>query len=552
MKTLKKLTQKNYQVNSLRFMSFTVMLFCLLVLKAQPPFETHYGISSTSNDEGIGEFVTCASIDPNNYIYAGVHTFTDLSASPASKFIRGVRIKSDGTMLSSNFDFIRDFIPQLNIIPLKIIPINNNTEYLITGYVTALSTPDRPHPFVMKTDASLAATTFKVFTDHDGFFSDVDELPNQDLLFSGATTYSLKITTLNRLGWIVRTDPTNFTSSWMRYIHGPTSQSSHNYNIVHDAIVVDNDTAFICGTVNEAVRCTGINTDSFQARAFVAKIDLNNGAFVWHKALFAHQLGARLALNTGASLIAFATNSEGNYYPGLSFFDRGGNFIIRRETEVNQGIPNITGVNFSALGNSYSNARILAHVPFIQNIYFNSNDEDVFVSGKFINVQANNLDAPYNTIGFFDMPCSMVYDYSNSSFGTISVFKSAQLFLLTIPNFLTYDLNNHLGCPGDTYPPFYAASNTLPCLSNCGNDEYITITLDEADYSGVKGQDKVWVFSNDNNVCGWESDDMLSFCNNCVYNHINVSNDNIFVTPMVDNQLFINSNPSQNYHNCEQ
>jgi hypothetical protein len=553
MKIVEKFNSQKSNITLFRLMFLSTLLFNFQLLKAQPPFETRYGFSSTSNDEAIGEFVTCGSIDPTNYTYAGVHAFKNSSSMPSSIFIRGVRIKADGTMLSANFDFIREFVSALNIFPLKIIPINNNSEYLITGYVTALNTPDRPHPFVIKTDANLTATSFKVFNDHDGFFSDVDELPNQDLLFSGATTYSLKITSFNRLGWIIKTDPTNFTSIWMRYVNGPTSQSSHNYNIVHDAIVVDNDTAFICGTINEAVRCIGNNKDSFQARAFLGKIDLNNGSFVWHKALFAHQLGARLALNAGASLIAFATNAEGNFYPGLSFFDRGGNFIIRRETEVDNGIPNIYGVNFNALGNNYPNVKILVHVPFIQSIYFNSiNDADVFVSGKFIKVVVDNLDPPGNQIGEFDMPFSMVYDYNNSTFGTMSLFKSAQLFLMTTPNFLTYDINNGLGCPSDVYPPFYAANNTVPCLSNCQTDEYVTITLDEADIAGVKGQGKVWVFSNDNNVCGWQSDDMLSFCYSCVYDHINVTNSNIEVTPTIENQLFFNSTPSHHLHNCEQ
>jgi len=521
---------------------------------AQPPFETHFGFSTTSNDESIGEFVTTASIDPNNYTYVGVHAFRNSLIAPSSVFIRGVRIKADGTMLSANFDFISEFTSSLNIFPLKIIAINNNTEYLITGYVTALITPDRPHPFVIKTDVNLTATIFKVFNDHDGFFSDVDELPNQDLLFSGATTYSLKITSFNRLGWILKTDPTNFTSIWMRYLHGPTFHNSHNYNIVHDAIVVDNDTAFICGTINEVIRCFGYTKDSFRARAFLGKIDLNSGAFVWHKALFRDQMGARLALNNGASLIAFATNSDGNHYSGLSFFDRGGNFIIRRETEVDMSPPNLTGINFNALGANYPSVKINAHVPFIQSIYFNSsNDADVFVSGKFIKVVVENENPPFDPLGNFDMPFSMTYDYTNSIFGTMSLFKSAQLFQFTTPNFLSYKINNKLGCPqGEAYPPFYAANNTLPCLSNCGTDEYVTITLDEADFSGVKFQGKVWVFSNDNNVCARHQDDMMSFCFSCVHDHINVSNDNIDVVPEVENQLFINSTPTKNNHNCEQ
>ncbi len=451
----------------LKMLTFTVFFLSYFYAIAQVNIETHHGINTAGNDEAITDFVTCASIDPNNYTYAGVEAYLDRATTPTSLSIRGVRIKNDGTMLTSSFDQIRNSLPTHNIIPLKIIPITigGTLQYLITGYVSHLSTPGLPIPFVIKADASLAATDFKIFYDHYGFFTDVDQLPSEDLLFSGAQTNSLKITAPTRVGWLMRTDPTNFTAQWMRYIHLNQSINSHNYQIVHDAIVLDDDSAFICGTANETV-CSP--ADSFQARAFLAKIDLTNGAFVWHRAIFKKSIGTRLALNNGATKIVMVTNEENlNRFCTLNFFDRGGNFIKRRYFEG----PDLN-TNFKLNGINYY-THISLHIPTIyQNIYFNSNDEDVFVSGKYIKLNVADKNNGGASLGNFDMPFSIIYYENSSQFGNINFYKSAEQLLNAPQNFLSYTFWGSGNCPSfEFYPPFYVASNTLPCLSNCGTDE---------------------------------------------------------------------------------
>lgn len=527
---------------------FTLLfLTSILSVKSQPPFEKHYGLNTNGNESALSDFVTCESIDVD-YVYLGVQAFNDQSSSPNLSVIRGVRIKADGTMLSANFDFIKNSSSYYNIFPLKIIPINNSSEYLITGYVTHVNAPNLPFPFIIKADNNLSATDFKIITDHNGFFSDVDELlPSGDLLFSGSVGPSLIKFASFRHGWIMRTDNTNFTAQWMRFIHFDDIINSKSYGIVNDAIAFDDDSAIICGSVSELFTCTP--ADSLAPRAFIAKINLTDGSFYWHKAVFKGCFSARLAINDANTLIALATNGEvSQNYIGLNFFDRGGNFISRKLCETFQK----SAVNFTFSGSTYSSDIKLHIISLIQNIYFNSNDEDVFVSGKFVDLEVN-IAGTTTPIGTFEMPYSMLYIASSANFDSINLYKSAQQFQVAPANFLSYDFNTAFGCPGQVYPPLFVSSNTLPCLSNCGSDEYVTITLDEASDANTQtvGQDKVWIFSDDNYVCGYELK-RTSTLNIAPNNHINLENDNVEVPPNVEDAYFNNSSPTSHLHNCEQ
>jgi len=541
---------KKMLLEKLKMYTSLCFVFNFLTLTAQPPFENHYGKSVSGNDGPGTEFTTCGSIDLN-YTYVGVHAIEDPTASGPVFTIRGVRIKSDGTMFAANFDFIQHLTKELNIFPLKIIPINSNTEYLITGYVTSVNLPDLPYPFIIKADQNLDATDFKVISDHTGFFCDVDELPNSDLLFVGATTNSLKIAANTRLGWILRTDNTNFTAQWMRYtsLYNHVSTNKHqDFDVVSDAIVIDSDSAIICGTVSQQVVCS--SNDSTNSLVFVAKLNLNNGSFNWHRAIFKKNVACKLALNIPNSLIVLATNGDvGSSLPAIIIFDRGGNLISSKSFEPSDDLQS---VNFKLNGINYT-TDIGIHAPFVQNLYFNDDDDEIFISGKFINVIVQDLNPPFSILGSFEMPFNFVYTVSTNSFSNLTVYKSSQIFNIGVSHFLTYDQWSSGNC-GELFPPLVSVSNTLPCLANCGTNEYVTITLDCA--SNVSppiniGIDKVWVHSNDNTKCGYDYQSIEQF-NLSPLTHIDISNDNIEVTPEVQNKDFSNSNPSKNDHNCTQ
>jgi len=546
-------------------MKITLFIFSTLLTFnsfSQPPFESYYGTRSTGNDQPSNEFVTCASIDPTNYTYAGVHSFIDSSATTPVWTIRGIRIKADGTRFVTNFDFIQDFVANKNLFPLKIIPFvdNNGTDrYLITGYITDISTPLIPHPFVIQADNNLDAIDYKVFTDHTGFFTDVDQLTNGDLIFAGSTTGVLTIAARSRLGWILRTDNNTFTAQWMRYTHlfePPSSNSHQDFDIIHDVVVIDDDSAIICGNVSieKDPGCVYIppspigTVDSTVSYVFIAKINLNDGSFYWQNGIWKNYLAARLALNPENTQIALASNALGDFAPILSLFDRGGNFILSRVVEGNK----LYGVPFRLSGTDMApSANISSHVPFIQNIYYNENDEDIFISGKFMKARVED-GVTFTLIDFFEMPFSAVYDASADNLGiTLNLYRSAQKFQPGISNFITYNEWNNV-CNNGIYPPFFSASNTLPCLSNCGTDEYVTVTLDVAKDANTNllGNNKVWIFTNDGNPChyypvtpkpesgGWE--------------FIEISNDDIEVVPEVNDFNFLNSNPSSNEHDCDE
>lgn len=519
-------------------------------LYAQPPFENHFGVNSSGNDGLSLEFVTCPSIDAN-YTYVGVQSFQ----SSGQMKIRGVRVTSTGTMFASSFDFIAATTSTLDLFPLKIIPFidqNGQDGYLITGYVKDQNNP-LPKPFVIQADNNLNATTFKIFTDHFGFFTDVDQLTNGDLIFCGSTTSTLTIATPTRLGWIMRTDNVNFTAQWMRYTHlyeHLSSKSQQDFDAVQDLILLDDDSALVCGNVSEHVDCEPAipGLDSTRSRVFVAKVNLNNGAFVWQKCRFIKNFAARLAINNAGTIVALATNGEfGSSTPAIIYMDRSGNITSAKHFEPSGG--KYVGELLLINGVPNLDTKILAHIPFVQNIYFKNNDNDLFISGKFVKtlVESDPNMPPSIILGTFEMPFSTSFDGTN--FGFTHLYKSAQVF--TPFNFLSYNSFGSTAC-GEKYPTFVSSSNTLPCLSNCGTDEFITITVDVGSVLGNIGQDKVWIFSNENtSICGYTHNTTDNA--NCQdFDHVNISNDDIEVVPEVADEDFTNSDPSRILHNCEQ
>ncbi|MCC6721775.1 MAG: hypothetical protein IT243_06190 [Bacteroidia bacterium] len=525
-----------------------------LAASAQTPFERHYGSSYGSGDGISSEFVTCASVDPANYTYAAVHAIRDVNVTPPSFTIRGARIKSDGTMLTGSFDYIKESTATYDIFPLKIITINNNTEYMIIGYVMDLDTPALPHPFVIRTDAALAAFEFKVFTDHPGFFTDVDQLSGGDFLFCGAMTNTLHINANYRLGWMLRTDNA-YTKQWMRYTHSyehSVSLSRKDFDIVHDLILIDDDSAIVCGNITEQIDICDATPglDSSSNIAFIAKVNLSDGSFAWYKSIIKLANASRLAMNNTGTIIAMAVNFETSFATsGVSFWDRAGNYLFGNIFEV----PYSYTCNLTVSDTVYNNVNINFHNNInIQNIYFNS-DGNLFISGKFAHVfaQGNNL------YDHFDMPFNTIDSNISSgapTIGNFNIYKSAEKFQ-GFSNILSYKYwsNVTTKCPY-LYPQIYSASNTLPCLSGCGTDEYVTVTLDEAIDANTNqvGLDKVWIFSNDNNPCGYINIGSYNLDLPIFPVSLVMHNDNILVTPGIGNFNYINSNPSNYIHNCEQ
>lgn len=443
----------------------------------------------------------------------------------------------------------------MNIFPLKIIPFddqNGNDMYLITGYVTMTNAPTLPKPFIIQADANLDCTSFKILSDHPGFFTDVDQLTNGDLIFAGSATTSLNHSAYTRLGWIMRTDNANFTMQWMRYTHlfeHPSIDSHWDFDIINDVVLIDDDSAIICGTVSieQNPGCAPVTeVDSTISYVFLANVNLNNGSFNWQTGIKQGTTSARIALNTNDSKIAVACHARGNLGATLSFFDRGGNPLFSRSIEGADAM----GVTFNFLGTNYPLSRIRTHEAYIQNIYFNSNDEDVFISGKFM--ERPVWDQNGAIIGYFDMPFSSVYSAINDNLGAnMSLYASAQRIQPGYINFLTYNITDPL-CNNFIYYPFYTPSNTLPCTSGCNLDEYVTATLDVAEdaNTNIIGRNKIWIFTNDTSPChyipiGYTLEPAL-------FEHIQISNDNIEVTPETQNINFNNLNPNNNLHDCDQ
>ncbi|NUM32887.1 MAG: hypothetical protein HUU47_11270 [Bacteroidetes bacterium] len=516
---------------------------------AQTPFETHYGSSNMSGDGISSEFVSCASVDPNNYTYAAVHAIKDLNATPPTFSIRGVRIKNDGTMLIANFDYIKESTGDYDLFPLKIVPVNNNSEYMIIGYITHINTPDSPNPFVIRADANLDAFEFKVFTDHKGFFTDVDQLTNGDYIFCGSHTNSLQIGANYRLGWMLRTN-SSYTKIWMRFTHSyehPTSVVRKDFDIVHDMMLIDDDTAIVCGNVCEQIDCdrfTGLDTSS--PVAFIAKVDLSNGSFGWYNSKIANSTASRLAMSCDNTKIIMSVNGENvGSSSSLSFWDRAGNYILGKLFE---------GTSFNSKykksGISYTVSINLHSQISIQNLYNTSNNK-LFISGKFYKTVINDSFNSAINIDTVEIPFSVNYDINSSSFDSMNVFKSSQKFTFG-PNFLSY--RPWKSCGSYFYPSIYFASNTIPVNTDCENTEFVTVTLDVASDASTNqiGYDKVWIFSNDTNPCGFVKVHTI-YQDLELKNNLNIENHLMVHDPLIFDFInYLNLSPNSFPHNCEQ
>ena len=525
--------KKNHQtpIFNFRFLSlilpFGIIILFFIPTKAQINSH-HYGVNNNGYDGNSSEMVTCPSIDPN-YKYVGVHSNQDPYFRNTLYGIRGARIKSDGSMLTGFFDCIYDatMTPsgpstnRTNLFPLKIIPYYNNAnlEYLIIGYVTYPSYPDIPHPFVVNADIALNAINLRIFS-NSGFFTDVDQLSNGDFLFSGAVSNSLTIAASYRKGWLLRTD-LSLNKIWERYTHLYSPSSWHqDFDIISDLVLIDDDNAIICGNVSERSGCFVGPLDSVMPRAFIAKVDLSNGSFIWYSARF-NGFAARLAVNS--SRIALAINGI-SMPTAIALFDLGGNFISGHTFRANAPITTLLpSSTFNHNGNNYD-ADIMIDIPFIQNIYFYAGSNDIYISGKFINV-----DVRYggSSLGDFDMPFNT--EYSGGNFIPFQLQVSDYDFQLGSSNFFTYDTWDN-ACGSNKYPPFYALSNSLPCPSNY---DYLTITLDRSPDANTNalGSAKVWTFNRYFSTyafsCGIQTQyvakDALT-----PLNHLNFNNDDIW------------------------
>ncbi len=446
-------------------------------------FENWNGEVQAGFDASSRDYVVC----PSNHIdkgYVGVHAI-ERPGTNNKWVLRGIEFDDSGVERWGTYNVIelngspgRD----LQIHPLKIVQRLDGNGYYIVGYVIQ-GDFDIPFPFVIKTDNNLDVVTngFKTFTNH-GFFCDVDELPNNDLMFCGSKTEDLQLADNDRVGILVRTSST-FTISYMKYIDHYTSTTlpENDYDIVHDLILVDDD-AVICGNVSEQY-IDGACTTSV-SRPFIARINLTNGnwtgAGYWINTRFkgiGNSTASRLAED--GTQVVMATHALATSSTNLLFYNiTTGAFISGKNIEFNS-----TTIN---------DGTIYTHVPFIQNIYFNSNG-DIFMSGK--NIKIGNS---WNS-SRWDMPFNAVYDVGNNSVSGI-VYPTDQQYLIPA-DYLNYE-ENTVNCFAGMVFPFYAASNTIPEV-NGNTDEYTTITHDHAksDWNSISYANKTWIFSNDNSTC---------------------------------------------------
>lgn len=450
---MKNKTQKQTPVSLLRILTLTLLMLSTQFINAQG-FNLRHGLTSNNHDAESWEMVTCQAVSGVSYDYV---SFNSRVVGSVEQLI-GVRMLDDGTMFNINFHYIQHTNDSFHFRPLKVIPLINNSGYAITGYVTKVIDPTRPFPFVMVVNTSLVVQSFKRFK-INGFFCDIDELSNGDFLFCGSRGSGLNDTSTGRKGLIVRTS-SSFTPSYMREINlfTPGAGLHQFFDIINDAILIDDDTAIVCGNVTE--QC-GILANT-KSRTLLAKINVNTGVFVWHRTHFNEtKLAVRLAIKSDE--ITMAING-GSAAPILAFYDRGGNFKNARSISFNSASFNMV------INNGTSQLISFNPLGFIQNIYYRSDDK-IFVSGKFLHVN-------YYSNNHADMPFSLVYDNSNQTTSNKYLYKTTHEYPSFV-NFLSYKNFNFVStCSGSPnyYSPIAACGNTVPRVS--GTNEFVTMTHD--------------------------------------------------------------------------
>jgi hypothetical protein len=432
----------------------------------------------------------------------------------------------DGTIDGAYFIGLHHRNDSFHFRPLKVIPLLSDNGYAITGYVTKVLEPLRPFPFVVTINSSFVPQTFKRFK-MNGVFCDIDELSGGDFVFTGTKCNGLNDTSIGRKGLIVRTSST-FAPSYMREINlfSPGAGLHQFFDIMNDLILIDDDTAIVCGNVT--AQC-GILPNKTQSRTLLAKVNLSNGSFVWQKSHFnALKLATRLAIKSDEIVVAI---NGGSGPPLLAFYDRGGNFLNARSISFGSSTINYYDDNH--------NPQTSASKPLnacIQNIYYRSDDK-VFLSGKMLHFE-------YATSNFSDIPFSLVYDNSNFSLSDKLLYVTLHEFPSFV-NFLSYKnqsfVNSCIGA-SSIYCPFITSPNTIERIS--GTDEFVTMTYDKGDITYPSPpfyKFKELGFTNDNSMCGNMT---INPSNSSISNesHSNVTNTNvtvpIVVTFIVDKDVY--------------
>jgi hypothetical protein len=493
-------------------------------LYAQPPFENHYG-DFNDNDLVSRDYVTCPA-NRTGEAYVGVSAVED---NTNGRVIRGIIFDASGnhvfpicagTGICEKMIFLPPNIDSYNEIhPLKIIQMNSLQGYFIVGYIIN-SITQIAQPFCLKTDNNLDPLTsgFRVFSNH-GFFSDVDELANNDLIFCGSQTNDLQVLT-SKEGMIICTDAT-FNVNYFRLTHSFTPGFvAPDFDIVHDLLIINSTDAFICGSVTESYT-SGVCT-STAPRPFIARLNLATGSTTgpgyWSNTEMKYSgisLGCRIAFN-GSNEVVLVSNSDIINSMGLSFYNATtGAFNYAKAIEFNLKTIN-DGI-------------VYAHVPFVQNIYYNNNG-NLFFSGKLLKVDATW------TANYYDMPFAGEYDILNASAN--GVFYPTDIsFPGPIDQLNYWSYTNPCNSASGNFYPFYAASNTIPSILGNGN-EFTTITFD---HSG--NPFRTWIFTNDFSTCNNSSLTCVVASQSSV-SAITFNNDDIIAFPDI-NPLFVGTSENR-------
>jgi hypothetical protein len=439
-------------------------------------YHVHLPFASTVLSIDAETYDYCLTPKADGQGYVAVSATLDNPSTSANQWcIKLVEFDNSGNFVGSGPSrYIYPTPSQLHQLrPLKVITLNGGNGYAITGYHLHTS-ENCPMPFVVKLDVNYNVTAAHVFYTC-GFFTDIDQMPNGNFIFSGTWSDNTDLTAIRQAA-IMKTDPA-FNPIYARAIEkGPIGGTADDFDIVHDLVVIDDDHAYITGSVTDI--CSFTPSVTTIGLMLFGEIDLNNGTFNWTNNCLhqAHFIGSRIAYNE--DYIAVALNAAENNSTNIIFFNRStGAFVTRYivehpSTAINQGTLN-------------------THIPFIQNIYF-IDHETVFFSGKEIGIMLNS-----NTANHFEIPFSGELDV-NGNANNGRLFVTDQHYLYPF-DFLYYD-KQFTSCNASTtgYFPIWAASNTIP--QNNGSGAFVTVTHDN--FNTYKFN-KTWIFTNDNQVCGY-------------------------------------------------
>lgn len=444
---------------------FIVISLCITDSKiyAQNSIDKTYGFNDpitglTMDGEPIVDYSVCKALpnDPDGAVYIAVSSFMDNCEGFDEYQMRVLAFDNNGNLVRQNVICTE---MALSIVATDIMPLKNNSGYIIAGYQDPLSVSQPMHPFAFQIDPTFNIIKTQFFP-INGMFSRVDQYSaNSEIIFVGYEGDTIDYA-CQKNGLIVRM---NNSISWLNAMKIPTGYFQISFTNINDIKCISNSEILISGSLMDP------NTNYIKTS--LMKINHINGVIIWQN----NQVGESLTgakMETDNDNIYVMVNGENPVTSGLLKYDFMGNFI---------GGANIEVINENFCIFDHLNL----HIPYFQNIKCIGEDT-IMLTGKMI----TNTEFP------FDLKIDASYSNPNSwaifdAHFNITHYTSPNNGIIGYHAFSTGNLGGNLSQL--LIMPTYSTNNTIWLGSN---NTSVTTTYTHVPNFTPSDIFKTWTYNN--------------------------------------------------------